>query len=75
MKKEKPQVTTEQMPVLKTIFFFFCGLALLFSWLMYYSWTRNGNWYLLWAALYFYNCNIATNIRELIEWPLYKTGD
>ncbi len=74
MEKETPQhepLTEEQIAVLKPVFIFFCLLAVLASWLMYYSFTRDGGLYVLWGAVYFYMCNIATNIRAGIKWPFY----
>jgi hypothetical protein len=76
MEKETPQqepLTEEQVALLKPVFIFFCLLAVLAAWLMYYSFTRDGGLYVLWASVYFYMCNIATNIRYCIKWPFYTS--
>lgn len=69
---KKIKLNEEQTATAKVVFLFFCGLAVFFSWMMYWSWTRNGSWYILWTGLYFYNCNIATQLRDIIKWPFYS---
>lgn len=70
-KDSKEQLTTTQINALKPVFIFVCLLILLFAWLIYYTYTRESGWYVVWMLVYFYLCNVATNLRAVIKWPFH----
>ena len=75
LKELRDSISPEQRKTLKLMFYAVIALAVGNCWIWYLLFQRDNLFFLVFMLLYFYFCNIASNIRTLLMWPFYKQTD